>query len=110
MNDAFKVRSLELEMVTRYFRLPTNPDASDCYWTTSDVLNYLQDKTRKQLGKKKMGMALQMMGFKLASKRFNGIPLKVYSLDKVFQDEEDKGKAEPPPDDGHEKPKEDLPF
>ncbi len=81
-NQQFEVVSFEYELVAKYFRMPKERDKAEAHLTNSDIITWLEDKTRKPLVAKRLGDALKEQGFERWQLRVGGYARKwVYSVD-----------------------------
>ncbi len=81
-NEQFQVQTIEYEMLLKGFEKPNK--AENCYYTTSEILEYLRTYTHLKLQEKRMGEALRKSGFERLSRRIQGNPMYVYHIRKII--------------------------
>lgn len=82
-NNEFQMQTVEYEMLVKGFTEPDENDSGNCFYTTTDVVNYLQPFCQTRLAVKQMGEALRKSSFKRESRRVNGKPVWGYLLRQV---------------------------
>lgn len=82
-NNEFQMQTVEYEMLIKGFTEPDENDTQDCFYTTTDIVNYLQPFCQTRLAVKQMGEALRKSSFKRESRRVNGKPVWGYLLKQV---------------------------
>lgn len=77
-NTRFEAPSTEYELITKYFKRGNEK------WTSTDIRIFLQKETGlTNISIKRIGEELNGMGIHLESKRVDGLPRKVYMLEKI---------------------------
>ena len=82
-NNEFQVQTVEYEMLVKGYEEPDENDTDYLFYTTTDIVNYLQPFCQTRLAIKQMGEALRKSSFKRESKRVNGKPVWGYRLKQV---------------------------
>ncbi len=81
-SSGFHVQTTEYEMLIQGFEKPPE-DNTDCFMTTTQILNYLRGFCTLNLSEKRMGEALHKAGFKRKSKRMGGNPVYGWLVQKI---------------------------
>jgi predicted P-loop ATPase len=72
-NSQFEVQSAEYEMLTTYFRPPAEGEEPDSFYSTTEIQNRIEERHPKlKLSNKKLGEALNQLGFERIQRRRNG--------------------------------------
>ena len=77
------MQTVEYEMLVKGYEEPDENDTDYLFYTTTDIVNYLQPFCQTRLAIKQMGEALRKSSFKRESKRVNGKPVWGYRLKQV---------------------------
>jgi len=83
-NEQFKIQSFEFDMVSKYLKVPSDPDKAREFWTTGEILNFLKAYTNERIGIKRLGQALQIAGFERTAKKINNKTIKGYYVDPIY--------------------------
>lgn len=103
VNDMFRIRTEEEELITKYFEKGEEP------MMQTEIFDYLQSRTNAKLNSKKLTEALKKLGFVRKSARLENSanPLYVYMMSKVSnfdeKQKERKVESEKPQDSGYYK-------
>lgn len=83
--DPFVEPLAELELITRYFRMPVFQGEAHGheFLTTTEIKAYLEIMTRQKLGINKIGQCMRKIGWEQKCKRRNEMPVKGYWVVKV---------------------------
>jgi hypothetical protein len=82
-NNEFQMQTVEYEMLVQGFEAPEEGDTDSCFYTTTQIVSYLQPFCTTRLVVKLMGEALRKSSFKRESRRVNGKPVYGYLLKQV---------------------------
>ncbi|WP_436414500.1 VapE domain-containing protein [Petrimonas sp.] len=83
-NNEFQMQTVEYEMLIKGFTEPDENGTQDCFYTTTEIVDYLQPFCSTRLVVKQMGEALRKSSFKRESRRVNGKPVWGYLLKQVI--------------------------
>lgn len=83
-NNEFQMQTAEYEMLIKGYTEPDENDTEDCFFTTTEIVDYLQPFCSIRLVVKQMGEALRKSSFKRESRRVNGKPVWGYLLKQVI--------------------------
>ena len=79
INIMNEVASLEGEAIQMFFEVPDR-FSNSVFMTNTEILNYIESRTRLKVSPIKLAQNLKALGFKKTTKRMVGNPLKVYEL------------------------------
>ena len=82
-NNEFQMQTVEYEMLVQGFEAPEEGDTDSCFYTTTQIVSYLQPFCTTRLVVKLMGEALRKSSFKRESRRVNGKSVYGYLLKQV---------------------------
>lgn len=82
-NNEFHMQTVEYEMLAKGFTEPDENDTQDCFYTTTEIVDYLQPFCSTRLVIKQMGEALRKSSVKRESRRINGKSVYGYLLKQV---------------------------
>lgn len=77
-NKSYQVSSSESDLIPQYYTTADKDTEGATFVTATAVLDRLQSDRKTILNRNKIGRALTVLGFKKATKRINGKPLKGY--------------------------------
>ena len=83
-NNEFQMQTVEYEMLIKGFTEPDENDTQESFYTTTEIVDYLQPFCSTRLVVKQMGEALRKSSFKRESRRVNGKPVWGYLLKQVI--------------------------
>ena len=70
---------IEQEAIEMFFGLPNTPGFTQ-YFSNTEIINYIESKTKLKLNYYKIGMCMKQLGFDKKSRRVNGIVKMCYEL------------------------------
>ena len=90
ISEDHEMRTLELELITQYFKAPAHVNDFTEMWTVGRIASYIQEKTKIRIYINQIGKMLNRLGFDKRRRTISGKKITVYLLELV----ESEGQAD----------------